>query len=74
MWAKQSSPSMPAALLSAQPADTIYYHCMAARPVAETVAIRGNCFIAVGSKQEVLSTAGTSSKKVDLLGRTVVPG
>lgn len=47
---------------------------MAARPVGETVAIRGNCFIAVGSKQEVLSTAGTSSKKVDLLGRTVVPG
>lgn len=65
MWAKAILLLlMPAALLSAQPADTIYYNSeivtvWAARPVAETVAIRGNCFIAVGSKQEVLSTAGS---------------
>src|SRR5437016_2938687 len=67
------------ALLSAQPADTIYYNgkiitVWDAHPVVEAVAIRGNRFLAVGSNQEVLRTAGGSTKKVDLRGQTVVPG
>jgi predicted amidohydrolase YtcJ len=60
-------------------ADTIYYngHIVtmgAARPIVEAVAIRGNRFIAVGSNQEVLQTADARTKKVDLRGRTVLPG
>ena len=68
-----------AALLPAQQADTIYYNgkiitMWDARPVAEAVAVRGNRFLAVGSSKDVLRTAGPSTKKVDLTGRTVVPG
>ena len=79
MWAKTILVLLPPVLLSAQPADTIYYNgkivtMWEARPVAEAVAIRGNRFLAVGSDLEVLSTAGTSTKRVDLRGRTVVPG
>lgn len=62
-----------------QPADTVYYNgkiisVSTARPVAEAVAIRGNRFIAVGSNDEVLKTAGASTKRIDLGGRSVVPG
>ena len=68
-----------AALLPAQQADTIYYNgkiitMWDARPAAEAVAVRGNRFLAVGSSKDVLRTAGPSTKKVDLAGRTVVPG
>ncbi|HWR50037.1 MAG TPA: amidohydrolase [Bryobacteraceae bacterium] len=44
------------------------------RPVAEAFAVRDNRFIAVGSNAEVLKAAGRDSRKVDLRGRTVVPG
>src|SRR5262249_4732438 len=38
------------------------------------VAIRGNRFLAVGSNWEVLQTADSRTKKIDLRGRTVLPG
>jgi len=68
-----------AGLLGAQPADIIYYNgriitLWDARPAAEAVAIRGNRFLAVGTDQEVLAAAGPATRKVDLRGRTVVPG
>jgi len=41
---------------------------------AEAVAITGNKFSAVGANQEVLQQAGPNTLKIDLKGRTVVPG
>lgn len=62
-----------------QPADTIYFNghvvtMWEAHPMVEAVAIRGNRFLAVGSNAEVLKTAGPGTKKVDLQGRTALPG
>ena len=79
MWTRAIFLLLPAAVLSAQPADTIYYNgkiitVWDAHPVAEAVAIRGKRFLAVGSNSEVLKMAGASTKKVDLGGRAVVPG
>ncbi|MBA3442587.1 MAG: amidohydrolase [Pyrinomonadaceae bacterium] len=63
----------------AQTADTIYYNgkivtMREAHPVAEAVAIRGNRFLKVGTNAEVLQTAGSHTKRVDLRGRTMLPG
>jgi predicted amidohydrolase YtcJ len=60
-------------------ADTIYYNgkivsLWDSQPICEAVAIRGNRFLAVGSNADVLQTAGPQTKKVDLRGRTVLPG
>jgi len=46
----------------------------ARRPAAEAVAIEGARFLKVGSNAEVLAAAKPSTRKVDLGGRTVVPG
>mgnify|MGYP000566115949 FL=1 len=43
-------------------------------PVAEAVAIRGGRFTAVGANREVVELAGPATRKIDLGGRTVVPG
>jgi hypothetical protein len=68
-----------AVVAMSQPADTIYTNgkiitVWKDKPVAEAVAIRGNRFIAVGSNGEVSKTAGPSTVRVDLRGRTAVPG
>ena len=62
-----------------EPADTIYYNgkivtMWEALPLAEAVAIRGNRFLAAGSNAEVMNSAGSRTKKIDLRGRTVLPG
>lgn len=44
------------------------------RPRAQAVAIFGDRFLTVGSSAEVLRLAGAGTQKVDLAGRTVVPG
>ena len=41
---------------------------------AEAVAIRDGKFLKVGNTRDILPLAGPSTKKVDLEGRTVVPG
>ena len=68
-----------AAPLMGQTADAIYYngHVITvwdAHPAAEAFAIRGDKFLAVGSNDEVMRTAGANTQKVDLHGRTVTPG
>jgi predicted amidohydrolase YtcJ len=45
-----------------------------ARPWAEAVAIRGERIVAVGSSEEVSRLAGTSTRRIALGGRVVVPG
>jgi len=38
------------------------------------LAIRGNCVLAVGSNESVMSAAGKGARVIDLAGRTVLPG
>ena len=42
--------------------------------VAQAVAVAGNKIIAVGPDAQVLATAGPKTQKIDLKGRTVIPG
>jgi predicted amidohydrolase YtcJ len=68
-----------APLYSQRPPGTIYYNgaivtLWPAHPVAQAVAIRGDRFVAVGSDQDVLRTAGPSTVKVNLHGRSALPG
>ena len=42
--------------------------------IAQAVALYGGKFIAVGSNEEALEYAGPSTRKIDLEGRTVIPG
>ncbi|MDO8677009.1 MAG: amidohydrolase family protein [Acidobacteriota bacterium] len=73
---------MGAALVSAcAPAapDTILlngkiFTANAAQPWAEALAIRGERIIAVGANTAIAAQAGTSTRRLDLGGRTVVPG
>jgi predicted amidohydrolase YtcJ len=46
----------------------------AARPWAEALAIRGERIIAVGDNTTITGQAGPSTRRLDLGGRTVVPG
>lgn len=45
-----------------------------AQPRAQAVAISGGRFVSVGSDREILRLAAGSSRKIDLGGRTVLPG
>jgi hypothetical protein len=69
-----------AALAAAQVhPDAVYYNgkiitVSEAQPAAQAFAVAGNRFAAVGSDKQVLALAGPKTKKVDLKGRTVVPG
>ena len=42
--------------------------------VAQAVAVTGNRITAVGTDQQVLVTAGPKTQKIDLKGRTMIPG
>jgi predicted amidohydrolase YtcJ len=42
--------------------------------VASAIAIKGNKILAVGGDEEILALAGPQTKKIDLEGKTVVPG
>ena len=68
-----------AAGLWAQSADTIYHNgkivtLWEKQPVAQAVAVRDGHFLKVGSNAEVLATAGPRTQKIDLGGRTMLPG
>jgi predicted amidohydrolase YtcJ len=42
--------------------------------IAQAIAIKGERIIAVGTNSEVLKAAGNAAKRIDLKGRTVIPG
>src|SRR5665213_2651582 len=42
--------------------------------IAQAVAIKGDRIVAVGTNQEMAQLAGPNSRKIDLMGRTVIPG
>ncbi len=61
------------------PPDTVYYNgkiitVSEKRPIAQAFAVRGNRFLAVGTNAEVIRAAGPDARRVDLRGRTVIPG
>ncbi len=47
---------------------------MTAPALAQAVALRGDTIVAVGANDEILSLAGPGTRRVDLGGRTVLPG
>src|SRR5215831_12356851 len=42
--------------------------------IGQAIAIKGDRFVAVGSNQEITALAGPNTKRIDLRGRSVVPG
>jgi hypothetical protein len=59
--------------------DTVYHNGKVvtmnpAKPEAQAFLVRGDRFAAVGTEAEVLRAAGSAAARVDLRGRTVVPG
>ncbi len=65
--------------LSAQNADLIFYNGKVITfdsndSIAQAVAITGNKITTVGTDQAVLATAGPNAQKIDLKGRTLIPG
>jgi predicted amidohydrolase YtcJ len=42
--------------------------------IAQAVAVRGERFVAVGSNQDIARLAGPRTRRIDLRGRSVVPG
>src|SRR5947207_2221558 len=42
--------------------------------IAQALAIRGNRIVAVGTNQQIAQLAGTTTRRIDLRGRAVVPG
>jgi predicted amidohydrolase YtcJ len=69
----------PQVLLAAQTADTIYLNGTIltindSQPTAEAVAVKDGKILAVGRKADVLKTAGESTERMDISGKTMLPG
>ncbi len=61
------------------PADTVYVHghlitVDADKPRAEAVAVAGGRIVAVGSDAEITKLQGPKTRRVDLAGKTMIPG
>ncbi|MGH7529247.1 MAG: amidohydrolase [Gemmatimonadales bacterium] len=68
-----------AVLLAQQPADLVVtnarvYTADPNRPVAEALAVRGGRLLFVGSNRGALLFTGPRTERLDLAGRTVIPG
>ena len=64
---------------SIEPADAIYHNGTVLtindeQPAAEAVAVKDGKILAVGPEAEVFKTAGDDTKKIDLDGKTMLPG
>ena len=74
-----TDPAASNATAPATRADTIYLGgpiitINDAQPLAEAVAVKDGIILAVGSAAEVLTTAGDTTRRVDLEGQTLLPG
>ena len=63
----------------AQNADTVFYNgkILTVDPqfrIADSMAVRGDRIVAVGTREDVGRAGGASARRVDLKGRTVLPG
>jgi predicted amidohydrolase YtcJ len=68
-----------ASAADAPPAERVYVNAKVFtaspdHPYAEAVAIRGDTIVAVGARDEVLKSVGPSAQRIDLGGRTLLPG
>ena len=66
-------------LAAQQPADIILHNGKILTvdrnfTIAEAIAIRGKQIAAVGTNDQILAMAGPNTKKIDLKGRSVIPG
>ena len=66
-------------MMAQQPADIVFHNGKiltvdANFSTAEAVAVRGRQIAAVGTNAQVLALAGPNTQKIDLKGRTVIPG
>jgi len=69
----------PQVTLATQIADAIYHNgtiltIVDAQPTAEAVAVKDGKILAVGQETEVLKTVGENTQKIDLDGKTMLPG
>ncbi|HUU29142.1 MAG TPA: amidohydrolase [archaeon] len=60
-------------------ADSIYFNGKiitvdSAFTIAQAVAVKGDRFLALGTDKEILALSGPQTRKIDLEGRTVIPG
>src|SRR5688572_13810400 len=67
------------AAAQAQTADTIFYNGKVVTvdksfSIAAAAAVAGNQIAGVGTNDQVLALAGPSTQKIDLKGRTMIPG
>ncbi|MGA2035093.1 MAG: amidohydrolase family protein, partial [Thermoguttaceae bacterium] len=65
--------------MAAQQADVILHHgkVLTVDPhfrIAEALAVRGQRILAVGANSEILKLSGPETRKIDLAGKTVMPG
>jgi predicted amidohydrolase YtcJ len=70
---------LAAAVVDAQPADTIFQggKIVTVDPqfrVADSLAIRGDRILGAGSRAEIARLAGPATRRIDLQGKTVLPG
>src|SRR6266853_737183 len=42
--------------------------------IAQAVAIRGDRIVAVGTNQEIARLAGAGTRRIDLMGKAIIPG
>src|SRR5579863_10496817 len=74
------SPSLPPKAAAVdEPAATVFFGGTVItmddrNPAAEAVAIAGGTIVAVGAKDDVLARAGAGAQRVNLVGRTLMPG
>ena len=66
-------------LAKSQPADLILFNAKVftsdtARLFAEAIAIRGDKILAVGTNESIQKLAGKATRRMDLMGKTVIPG
>lgn len=67
------------ALSQAPPPDLVLFNgkiftSNSAHPYVEALAIRGDRIVAVGTSREIIALAGKQTSRVDVGGRTVIPG
>jgi hypothetical protein len=71
--------ALPAGLAFAQPADLILHNgkivtVNARFEIVQAIAVRGERILAAGSNADVWKLAGASTQRIDLKGKTVLPG
>ena len=71
--------SVESELITQSPPDLILFNgevftSNSSRPYVEAPAIRGERIVAVGASKETVALSGKETKRIDLGGRTVIPG